>query len=61
MTTRRDFLKTGGAAVAAGVVFCNCGLLHSAQAQQPRPLSHRTESCRRATARFRVFRPSETL
>jgi predicted TIM-barrel fold metal-dependent hydrolase len=34
MTTRRDFLKTGTAA-AAGVVFCSCGLLQSAHAQQP--------------------------
>src|SRR5881394_2362237 len=32
MTTRRDFLKTGSAAIATGVVFCSCGLLHSAQA-----------------------------
>jgi predicted TIM-barrel fold metal-dependent hydrolase len=36
MTTRRDFLKTGSAAAATGIVFCNCGLLHSVQAQQPR-------------------------
>ena len=35
MTTRRDFLKTGSAAVATGVVFCSCGLLRSAHAQQP--------------------------
>jgi aminocarboxymuconate-semialdehyde decarboxylase len=35
MTTRRNFLKTGGAAVASGVVFCSCGLLQSAHAQQP--------------------------
>ena len=34
MTSRRDFLKTGTAA-AAGIVFCNCGLLQSADAQQP--------------------------
>ena len=32
MTTRRHFLK-GGA--ATGIVFCGCGLLHSAHAQQP--------------------------
>src|SRR4051812_1028656 len=36
MTTRRDFLKTGSAAAATGIVFCSCGLLHSAHAQQPR-------------------------
>ena len=35
MTTRRNFLKTGTAAVATGVVFCNCGLLQSAHGQQP--------------------------
>src|ERR1700753_3299943 len=34
MTTRRDFLKSGTAA-AAGIVFCSCGLLQSAHAQQP--------------------------
>ena len=34
MTTRRDFIKTGTAA-ATGIFFCGCGLLHSAQAQQP--------------------------
>jgi hypothetical protein len=34
MTTRRDFLKTGTAA-AAGVVFCSCGMLPAAHAQQP--------------------------
>lgn len=34
MTTRRDFLKTG-VGVAAGIVFCSCGLLQSAHAQQP--------------------------
>ena len=34
MTTRRNFLK-GGAAAATGIVFCSCGLLHSAHAQQP--------------------------
>ena len=33
MTTRRDFLKTGVCA-AAGIVFCGCGLLHPANAQQ---------------------------
>ena len=33
MTTRRDFLKTGVGA-AAGIVFCGCGLLHPANAQQ---------------------------
>ena len=35
MTTRRDFLKTGAAA-AAGVVFCSCGMLHNANAQASR-------------------------
>ena len=35
MTTRRNFLK-GGAAAAAGVVFCGCGMLHSASAQASR-------------------------
>jgi predicted TIM-barrel fold metal-dependent hydrolase len=35
MTTRRDFLKAGTAAAATGVVFCSCGLLKSAHAQQP--------------------------
>ena len=35
MTSRRDFLKTGTAAVATGIVFCSCGLLQSAHAQQP--------------------------
>ena len=34
MSTRRDFLRGGGIAVATGVVFCSCGLLHSAHAQQ---------------------------
>lgn len=33
MTTRRHFLKN--AAAATGVVFCSCGLLDSAHAQQP--------------------------
>ena len=35
MTTRRDFLKAGTAAVTTGIVFCSCGLLQSAHAQQP--------------------------
>jgi predicted TIM-barrel fold metal-dependent hydrolase len=35
MSTRRDFLRTSGAAVASGIVFCGCGLLHRAQAQEP--------------------------
>jgi predicted TIM-barrel fold metal-dependent hydrolase len=35
MTTRRHFLKGGSAAVATGIVFCSCGLLHSARAQSP--------------------------
>jgi predicted TIM-barrel fold metal-dependent hydrolase len=35
MSTRRDFLKAGTAAAAAGVLFCSCGLLKSAHAQQP--------------------------
>jgi predicted TIM-barrel fold metal-dependent hydrolase len=35
MTTRRDFLKAGSAAAATGIVFCSCGLLKSAHAQQP--------------------------
>ncbi len=34
MNTRRDVLKTG-AAMAGGLVFCGCGLLHRASAQQP--------------------------
>src|SRR6266702_645346 len=34
MTTRRDLLR-GGAAAATGIVFCGCGLLHRAHAQQP--------------------------
>src|SRR5712671_3338598 len=38
MTTRRDFLKTGSAAVATGIVFCSCGLLHSVQARQTLPV-----------------------
>ena len=32
MTTRRNFLK-GSAAVATGIAFCSCGMLHGAQAQ----------------------------
>jgi predicted TIM-barrel fold metal-dependent hydrolase len=36
MTTRRDFLKAGGATLAAGTVFCSCGLLRSAHAQAPK-------------------------
>ncbi len=35
MTTRRHFLKAGTAAAATGIVFCGCGLLHGAHAQQP--------------------------
>ena len=35
MTTRRHFLKTGPAAAVSGIVFCGCGLLHGADAQQP--------------------------
>jgi predicted TIM-barrel fold metal-dependent hydrolase len=35
MTTRRHFLKAGTAAVTTGIVFCSCGLLQSAHAQQP--------------------------
>jgi aminocarboxymuconate-semialdehyde decarboxylase len=35
MTSRRDFLKAGTAAAATGIVFCSCGLLRSAHAQQP--------------------------
>ena len=33
MTTRRQFLKTGAAATATGIVFCGCGLLHGAHAR----------------------------
>jgi len=33
MNTRRNFLKAGAAA-ATGIVFCSCGLLQSAHAQQ---------------------------
>ena len=35
MTTRRDFLKSSAAAVSTGAVFCSCGLLRAAHAQQP--------------------------
>jgi aminocarboxymuconate-semialdehyde decarboxylase len=35
MTTRRHFLRAGTATVATGIVFCGCGLLHGARAQQP--------------------------
>jgi predicted TIM-barrel fold metal-dependent hydrolase len=35
MNTRRDFLTAGAAAAATGIVFCGCGLLKSAHAQQP--------------------------
>ena len=35
MTTRRHFLKAGTTAAATGIVFCGCGLLHGAHAQQP--------------------------
>jgi predicted TIM-barrel fold metal-dependent hydrolase len=39
MTTRRDFLRRDflryGAAAAAGIVFCSCGLQRGAHAQQP--------------------------
>ena len=35
MTTRRNFLAAGTAAVATGVVFCKCGLLQGAHAQEP--------------------------
>src|SRR5258707_2843612 len=35
MTTRSNFLKAGTAAVNTGIVFCSCGLLQSAHAQQP--------------------------
>lgn len=36
MTTRRNFLRSTPAA-AAGIVFCSCGLIDSARAQQPSP------------------------
>jgi predicted TIM-barrel fold metal-dependent hydrolase len=35
MTTRRHFLKSGAAAVTTGIVFCGCGLMHHAHAEQP--------------------------
>jgi predicted TIM-barrel fold metal-dependent hydrolase len=35
MTTRRHFLKASSIAAATGIVFCGCGLLHGAHAQQP--------------------------
>jgi predicted TIM-barrel fold metal-dependent hydrolase len=35
MTSRRNFLKAGTAAVATGVIFCKCGLLQGARAQEP--------------------------
>ena len=35
MTTRRNFLKGSTTAVTTGIVFCSCGLLQSAHAQQP--------------------------
>jgi predicted TIM-barrel fold metal-dependent hydrolase len=35
MTSRRDFLKAGAATAATGILFCGCGLLRSAHAQQP--------------------------
>jgi predicted TIM-barrel fold metal-dependent hydrolase len=35
MTTRRDFLKAGAAALGTGIVFCSCGLMQAAHAQQP--------------------------
>ena len=34
ISSRRHFLKTGAAAAASGIVFCSCGLLKSAHAQQ---------------------------
>ena len=34
MTTRRNFLKATAASAATGVVFCSCGLLDAAHAQQ---------------------------
>jgi len=34
MTTRRDFLRSGAAATT-GIMFCGCGLMHRAHAQQP--------------------------
>ena len=35
MTTRRNFLKAGSAAIATGIVFCGCGLPRHAHADQP--------------------------
>jgi hypothetical protein len=35
MTTRRHFIKSSAAAATTGIVFCSCGLLQSAHAQQP--------------------------
>jgi predicted TIM-barrel fold metal-dependent hydrolase len=35
MTTRRNFLAASTAAVATGIVFCKCGLLQGAHAQEP--------------------------
>jgi aminocarboxymuconate-semialdehyde decarboxylase len=35
VTSRRHFLKAGITAAATGIVFCDCGLLHGAHAQQP--------------------------
>jgi predicted TIM-barrel fold metal-dependent hydrolase len=35
MATRRHFLKAGAAVATTGIVFCGCGLLHGAHAQQP--------------------------
>ena len=32
MTTRRQFLRGGAAAVASGIAFCGCGMLRSAHA-----------------------------
>jgi len=44
MTTRRDFLKAGAAAVTTGIVFCSCGLLQSAHAQQRCAKSYPSQS-----------------
>jgi predicted TIM-barrel fold metal-dependent hydrolase len=35
MATRRHLLKAGAAVATTGIVFCGCGLLHGAHAQQP--------------------------
>ena len=35
MATRRDFFRWGAGAAATGIVFCGCGLSHSALAQEP--------------------------